>query len=173
MLRLVAMSALLATAPAAAFAQPNTPQDASTSGIVVEHAWARPTPPSATNGAAYMTVLDTATMPDRVTGVSSPVASAAEVHETINDHGIMKMRPVPSLAVEPGKPLRFAPGGYHAMLMGLKHPLKQGEHFPLTLHLEHAGAVTTTVEVGQGSGSGGMENGGMPMGGMRMGGERA
>jgi copper(I)-binding protein len=33
------------------------------------------------------------------------------------------------------------------MLIGLKAPLVQGQHFPLTLHFEKAGNITTDVTV--------------------------
>jgi copper(I)-binding protein len=115
-------------------------------GIVATHAWARATPPNATTGAAYVTLTDNG-LPDHVTGASTPVAGMAAVHETTNDGGVMKMRPVPSLALETGKAVTFAPGGYHIMLMGLKQPLKAGEHFPLTLSFEHAAPVTVDVAV--------------------------
>jgi len=78
---------------------------------------------------------------------STPVAATAEVHETTNDNGVMRMRPVPTLALEPGKSVTLTPGGYHLMLMGLKHPLKQGDSFPLTLTFAHAAPVTVQVSI--------------------------
>ncbi len=42
---------------------------------------------------------------------------------------------------------RFAPGGYHLMLMGLKQPLVAGERFPLTLHFRKAGDVPVEIVV--------------------------
>ena len=59
----------------------------------------------------------------------------------------MKMRPVASLTVEPGKPVTLAPGGYHIMLTGLKQALKQGDSFPVTLSFAKAGQVTATATV--------------------------
>ena len=59
----------------------------------------------------------------------------------------MRMRPLAGIALEPGKPVTLAPGGYHVMLMGLKAPLKQGDQFPLTLTFERAPPMTVTVNV--------------------------
>ena len=61
--------------------------------ISLEHVWARPTASNATVAAAYFTITDNA-RPDRLIGISTPVAASAELHETINDNGIMKMRPI-------------------------------------------------------------------------------
>jgi periplasmic copper chaperone A len=133
------------------------------SGISFEHVWARPTAGLGTTGAIYFTVVSKSD-PDQLLGVSTPVAATAELHETSLDNGVMKMRPVPSIALVPGKPVTFKPGGYHVMLMGLKSPLKIGESFPLTLTFEHAQPVTVTANVeasaGPETGRGGM--GGMP-----------
>ena len=141
---------------------------ADASGVTVDHVWARPSAGAATNGAAYLTVTDKGA-PDRLTGVASPVAAMVGLHETIDDNGVMKMRPVAGIALEPGKPVTFKPGGYNIMLMGLKTPLKAGDSFPLTLTFEHAAPMTVTAKVEAAAPSGGMDpgHGGMgSMGGM-------
>jgi copper(I)-binding protein len=132
------------------------------SDIVLEHVWARASAGNTTTGAAYLTVTDNGA-PDRLVGASTPVAAMAELHETINDNGVMKMRPVAAIALQPGKPVTFAPGGYHVMLMGLNKPLKAGDAFPLTLSFEHAKPITVTAHV-QAVGGAGMDHdhGGMP-----------
>jgi copper(I)-binding protein len=127
---------LLALAPAAGAQQ---------APVAVEQAWARATSPSAKVGGAFLTI--TAAAADAMVSASSPVAGMAELHQTVNEAGVMKMLPVPSLALAPGKAVELKPGGYHIMLMGLKHPLKQGDSFLLTLIFQHAGPVTVQVHV--------------------------
>ncbi len=119
---------------------------AGTAGITVDKVWARPSIGAANSSAAYFTVTD-AGSPDRLVGVSTPAAALAELHESIDDHGVMKMRGIAGVALEPGKPVNFAPGGYHVMLMGLTKPLKAGDSFPLTLRFEHAAPITVAVTV--------------------------
>ena len=115
-------------------------------GVTVTEAWSRATAGPAQTGAAYITV--TASQPDRLTSASTPVALTAELQHSRIEHGGMQMRAVPGgLPVTPGTPIHMAPGGYHVMLLGLKQPLKQGDHVPLTLTFEHAGAVTADVVV--------------------------
>jgi copper(I)-binding protein len=132
------------------------------SGISIEKVWARPSAGAATASAAYFTISDAGT-PDRLVGVSTPAAEKAELHESIDDHGVMKMRGVEGVALEPGKPVSFAPGGYHVMLTGLKQPLKQGDSFPLTLRFEHAAPLTVTVPVQTGMAGGSAAGHAMPM----------
>jgi hypothetical protein len=60
----------------------------------------------------------------------------------------MKMHQVEGgLTIEPGKTVKLAPGGYHLMLVDLKHPFKQGEKVPVTLEFEKAGKVAVSLDV--------------------------
>jgi hypothetical protein len=84
---------------------------------------------------------------DQLVGVSTPVAMTAEVHETSNDSGVMKMRPVASVPIPAGQSVTFAPGGTHIMLTGLKQRLLAGQSFPLTLMFAHAAPMTVDVKI--------------------------
>ena len=136
MLHIVLAGVLLIAAPALAQAQ----------AVQVENAWARATAVGAKAGAIYLTLTDTGA-PDRLLGAATPIATTAELHETINDNGVMRMRPVPVLPIETGKPVVLKPGSYHLMLMGLRRQLKPGDSFPVTLTFEKAAPVTATVTV--------------------------
>ena len=143
----VASLAMLAcTLPAAvttfAIAQP-----ADRHGIELEHGWARATPGLAHTGAAYLNIVNKGDSPDRLIGMSSPVAEKAEAHESKMENGVMTMRPLGPLTIDPGKAIEFKPSADHIMLMGLKHPLKQGESFPLTLTFEKSGEIQIIVRV--------------------------
>ena len=97
--------------------------------VAASNAWARASIGASTMGAAYLTLTDNGA-PDSLTGVTTPVAASASLHQTTTEGGIKRMRPVPVLPLAPGKSVTFAPGGYHIMLMGLTHKLKAGEQFP-------------------------------------------
>ena len=116
-------------------------------GQVVAHdAWARASAGAASMGAVYLALTGGA-QPDRLTGASTPVAAMAGVHESTAEGGVMRMRAVNALPLPPGKTVTFAPGGYHIMLMDLRHPLVAGQTFPLTLTFEHAAPMTVEVRV--------------------------
>jgi hypothetical protein len=59
----------------------------------------------------------------------------------------MKMRLASGIDVPAGATVKLAPGGYHIMLMGLKHALVVGETIQLTLTFAKAGPVTTTAMI--------------------------
>jgi len=125
--------------------------------IEVSDAWARATTSMARAGGVFLTLTATGGT-DRVASVSSPVAETIELHETINDGGVMRMRPVPFLEVVPGTPAVLKPGGAHIMLLGLKRPLRRGETFPITVIFEKAPTVTATVTVQSAGASGSMHH---------------
>lgn len=113
--------------------------------VTIDMPWARATAPQALAGGAFMTI--TSAKADRVTKAESPVASTVELHQTVEEAGVMRMKPVPALVLVPGKSVTLKPGGYHVMLIGLKAPLKQGESFPLTFHFANSPPVTVEVKI--------------------------
>lgn len=165
--RLLFLAAFLGlAAPVLAQTTPPVPAPSSAAPIAVEHAWARATSSAAKTGAVYFTVVDSGTEADRLVAAAAPtVAEKAQLHVTIEDHGVMKMRPLAALDVKPGEPAMLAPGAQHLMLIGLKAPLKVGDTFPVTLTFEKAGAIEVTVMV-QKAGAMGMDHSMMP--GMKM-----
>ena len=114
--------------------------------IEVRDAWSRATPGSAPGG-AFMTIVNRGASDDRLIAASSPIAEMAELHETKEVNGVVKMTPVPVLEIKAGTKVILAPGGLHFMLMHLKAPLKRGQSFPLILSFEKAGMVDVTVKV--------------------------
>jgi copper(I)-binding protein len=134
---------LAAGGPALATKAPAT----ATGAITVTDAWARAGTASARTGAAYVTVTNTGRSPDRIIAASTPIAEKAELHSHAMDKGVMTMQAVQAVDIQAGKSVTFNPGGLHVMLIGLKQPLTQGSHFPLTLTLEKAGPVAVEVAV--------------------------
>jgi periplasmic copper chaperone A len=117
--------------------------------IEVDQPWVRATPKGAGSTAGYFRITNSGTTADRLTGGSSPIAGGIEIHEMTMANGVMKMRPLPNgLEVKPGETVEVKPNSFHAMLVGLKQPLKQGDHIKGTLTFENAGAldVEFTVE---------------------------
>lgn len=113
--------------------------------VTVTSAWVRATVAAQRTSGAYMEI--TSARDATLIGAQSPVAGAAEVHETRMNNDVMRMRAVPRLALPAGKTVQFRPGGYHLMLVDLKRPLKKGESVPLQLTIENRDKSLTTVEV--------------------------
>ena len=139
MIRALALLVLvMAAVPAAA------QQNAS---IEVDRAWARATPPGASEGSVYLHIVNLGATADRLIGASTPVATTASLRELAVQQGLMAVRLLPSLSLPPRSKVHLRPGHDHIMLVGLTRPLKRGDTFPLTLRFAHAGTVRVTVTV--------------------------
>jgi periplasmic copper chaperone A len=111
-------------------------------------AWARATPKGATVGGGYFTITNTGNAADRLVGGGSDVSNRFEIHEMSMDKGVMKMREITSgIEIKPGQTIRFEPSGYHIMFVGLKQPLKEGDHVKATLQFEKAGNASVDFVV--------------------------
>ena len=120
---------------------------AASSRVAVTDTWARATPGGAKTGAIYLTPVNRGAESDRLVGVATPVADQAQLHAESVENGIMRMRPLASLEVKPGATTVLKPRASHVMLVGLKHALKQGESFPLTLDFTKGGEQEVAVKV--------------------------
>ena len=114
--------------------------------VINAHAPASLTAVSKT-AAVYLDLMNHGAAADVLLSVSSPIADHSQAHETLNENGVMKMRPLERLQIAPHETLAFEPGGRHIMLTGLKVLLKEGEAFSLVLTFEKAGEVQVDVPV--------------------------
>ena len=106
-------------------------------------AWSRATPGGARVGVGYLVIENRG--PHRPARPRVRRSASAEVHETVTEAGVARMRPVDAVVIAPNGRLEFKPGGYHLMLSGLTRPLKEGERFAATLVFERAGRVVVTL----------------------------
>ncbi|RTL25732.1 MAG: copper chaperone PCu(A)C [Rhodocyclaceae bacterium] len=111
----------------------------------VKDPWVRGTVPAQKVTGAFMQLSSQGGV--TVVGAASPAAGVVEIHEMAMDGGVMKMRAVQRLDVQPGKPVELKPGSYHVMLIDLKKPLAAGEVVPITLKVEGKDKKVESVEV--------------------------
>ena len=111
-------------------------------GLTVKGGWARASTPGAKNAAAYVTIMNHGIKSDALIGVVSDVSAKVELHSHKNDSGVMRMRQIVSVPVPAHTVAELKPGGDHIMLMGLKRPLKAGDHIMLRLSFQ-SGATET------------------------------
>jgi copper(I)-binding protein len=129
-------------------ALPANAGDDRTGNLAVTQAWSRATPGGAQVAGGYLSVENNGTLPDRLLSVSSDAAKKVEIHEMALNDGVMTMRPVTGgLIIEPGKTMKFVPGGRHLMFIGLTAPLREGDQVPVSLRFETAGEVKVAFVV--------------------------
>lgn len=113
--------------------------------VEVRNAWSPVAPPGAGVVAVYAQIVAHDT--DMLVSASTPVAERAEMHATLEENGMMRMRAIDRLELPAGKSVRFEPGGRHLMLTGLQRDMPAGTNFPLTLRFSRAGDIEVNVRV--------------------------
>ena len=118
-----------------------TPTDIEVSGVFITE------PAMGERAAMYFTVVNRADSEDELVAVSTPVAEVAEMHKTVQQGGTVRMEQISSLALPANGELRFAPGGYHIMLLQLNESFTPGDWVDATLHFRVAGEIAIRGEV--------------------------
>jgi copper(I)-binding protein len=110
--------------------------------------WARESVPGQTSAAAYLTVTNNGTGPDRLVAVSTDAAAHTMLHSTSEQDGVTRMRHMgDGLAIPSKTAVELSPGRTHVMLNGLKKPLRRGQVFTLTLKFERSGEKKAVIKV--------------------------
>ncbi len=118
--------------------------------LTIDHPYATPTAPGARNGAVYVQALvNRGTTADRLVGARTPLAESVEIHRSVMDGDVMRMRQIQAIEIPPNAALTMLRhgGSAHLMLVGLKAPLQDGQRFALWLRFERAGEHEVSVWV--------------------------
>lgn len=94
-------------------------------------------------GAAYFTLSQASGAPRKLVGVTVDFAGRAEMHETKGG----SMAKVSEVPLEPGKAVKFEPGGFHVMLFELDPKLRFQKEVALTITLDDGGKAAAQAPV--------------------------
>jgi len=104
------------------------------STVDVENAYARATPPTLPNSAAFMSITNKTDKDIALVSATSDASKVAELHTHDMKDGIMKMYQVPKIDIKANSTVTLKPGGFHVMLIGLKtKPLKEKMNVEINL----------------------------------------
>lgn len=116
--------------------------------LEIVHPYLRATPPMAQTGAGYVILRNSGVEADRLLAIETPAADRVEFHQSVVENSIATMVPIQGgLEIPAGGEYRLGMDGTHAMLVGLKAPIRLGEVIEGTLVFEKAGRVDITFEV--------------------------
>ena len=90
--------------------------------------------------AGYLRIGNRSGSDIRITRVSSPDYGAVEMHETVIEDGVARMRAIPALEIADGETVVFERGGRHLMLMQ-----PDGEPRTITLNFYSGDVLLLTV----------------------------
>jgi periplasmic copper chaperone A len=105
-----------------------------------------PAPAADDVAAAYMTIMNSGEVDDTLIAASTEVAERVELHQSVVEGGVAKMRLVEGITVPAGGKAVLERGGYHLMLINPK-PLTEGDRYILTLRFGQSGQLNVEVPV--------------------------
>jgi len=73
--------------------------------------------PGMNMSAGYLALTNNTSRPVVITHVDSTQFGSVELHESVLEDGVSRMRPLGELTIPPRQTVRFEPGGKHLMLM--------------------------------------------------------
>jgi copper(I)-binding protein len=119
----------------------NTPGE-----MEVHQAWVRPTA-QGENAAVYLTIHNHSDVDDELTGATTTITDAVEIHESKAENAVMQMNMVNSVPIASDEEIIFKPGGLHIMLTDIKEELVLGEHMGLVLHFKNHEDIVVEVHI--------------------------
>ncbi len=115
-------------------------------GLRVDDAWIRLLPGEVPAG-GYFTVHNDTDAPVRLEAARCSAFGHVMMHRTVVESGRARMEGVDAVGVPAHGTLRFAPGGYHLMLMQRARPLAVGDEVPVVLEFSGGRSVTVAFQV--------------------------
>ncbi len=100
----------------------------------VSEAWIREMPPGPQLTAGYLVLNNNDNQAITIEGFSSSAFARVELHESLQQNGVMQMRKMDKLVVPAAEGLALQPGGWHLMLFEPTQTPAAGQVIPLTLH---------------------------------------
>jgi periplasmic copper chaperone A len=123
-------------------AAPLAAQEYRAGALVIDAPVIRVSSPVAKTGAGFMVIRSTGRQDDRLLSVSTDASNRADLHGTVHDGNVMRMRAqADGVPVPAGGKLLFAPGGLHVMFIGLKALVPEGRTITVRMTFEKAGSV--------------------------------
>lgn len=115
--------------------------------VSVQDPYVRLAPPNAPATGAFMVIKNNGDKDVKVVKADNPVSKVTELHTHLNEGGVMKMRPVPSIEVKAKGEAVLKPGGLHVMMIDIKTPMKEGDVVPITLSFDDGSTKQVDAKV--------------------------
>ena len=116
--------------------------------IKIHEAWARATAPGMSMGAVYGQIENAGDEDLSLLSIKVDGARLAELHESIEIDGMMRMREITPFIVSAGETVELRPARKHIMLMGLTDALTQGEKVELRVTFSDGIEVPVSAIIG-------------------------
>jgi copper(I)-binding protein len=115
--------------------------------LAVRDPWIREAPPTAKVLAAYMIIENQGDRDAEITAITSPDFGHTELHQTLVEDGIARMKPVEKLTIPAAGSVSLEPGGMHLMLFDPGRVLRAGDTVVLEIQPRDGNRLKSAVPV--------------------------
>jgi copper(I)-binding protein len=120
--------------------------------LAVQNPWIREAPPTATVLAAYMIIDNQGDESAEITAITSADFGHTELHQTLVEDGIARMKPLEKLTIPASGSVSLEPGGMHLMLFDPRRALHAGDTVVLEIQPRDGNRLKFAVPVIRNSG---------------------
>lgn len=115
--------------------------------VSINDPYVRLVPPGQTVTGAFLVFKNADDKDHKVVKAESAVSKVTEMHNHINEGGVMKMRPVKDIEIKAKGEAVLKPGSLHIMLIDLKQQLKEGDNVPIIVTFEDGSSKKLDAQV--------------------------
>lgn len=115
--------------------------------ISVQDPYVRLAPPGAPATGAFMVIKNNGDKDVKLVKADNPASKVTELHNHINDNGVMRMRQVPAVDIKAKGEAVLKPGSLHVMLINLNGAMKEGDVVPITLSFDDGSSKQVEAKV--------------------------
>jgi len=101
--------------------------------VTIVDPYVRLAPPGAKATGAFMVLKNNGDADSALVTANATACKVTELHNHINDNGVMRMRQVKEIVLPAKGEAVLKPGSYHVMLIDMKAPLKEDDKVAITL----------------------------------------
>ncbi|KGJ96661.1 copper chaperone PCu(A)C [Colwellia psychrerythraea] len=115
--------------------------------VTVEDGYIKASIPGSDITAAFMTINNSSDKAITLQKISGSLSDRIEIHEHSMTGGMMRMRQVDNITVDPHSKIILQPSGLHLMIFALKKPITEKEIMPLTLYFSNGTKINIQLPV--------------------------
>lgn len=109
--------------------------------------WIKNLPPSVPVRAGYMTIHNPQSKAVSIVSLRSDAFASIEIHQSIEQDGMMRMEQLPNLKIESNSSVQLAPGGLHLMMMNPSEPTQPGDLLEIVIVLDDGSEQRVEMQV--------------------------
>jgi hypothetical protein len=115
--------------------------------LEISNAWIKNLPATVPVRAGYMSLYNPDSREISILSLSSEKFASVQIHQTIEEDGIMRMEHVPVLVIAPGVRLNLEPGGFHLMMMQPQEPTEPGDRIEIRIEFDDGSELSLMMTV--------------------------